>query len=299
MKGSVNNQVNQLWHQVDGIGESKAANRSSSSYKGHNGHNVSDKVHSFKLKDEFIRVSKELAQFAKSNYNIKDLQAISKVVVDDFIHQKIDKGLYRKTISTYISLLSKIQLGLSKLPKKIEKHQELFTQKDLENMRKIVDISTVNSPHKNRAYINPKSLINYVPEESKICFQLQLMYGLRAKEANLIRPHQLKEDNIIEIQGKGGFLRSIRLSLKLYNALKKEIKRNGSYYRDYYSYLKDLKDAVERSGEKWTGTHGLRYNFAQTQVEEFKSEMPYEEALLKVSSELGHKRKEITNHYLG
>lgn len=67
MRGSVNNQVKQLWHQVDGIGESKATNRSDSDYKGHNGHKVSDKVHSYKSKDEFIRISKELASYAREN----------------------------------------------------------------------------------------------------------------------------------------------------------------------------------------------------------------------------------------
>ena len=108
MRGSVNNQVKQLWHQVDGVGESKATSRSDSDYKGHNGHKVSDKVHSYKSKDEFIRISKELASYARENFKIKDMQAINKEIVTAYINNKIEKGLYRKTISSYVSILAKI-----------------------------------------------------------------------------------------------------------------------------------------------------------------------------------------------
>jgi len=122
MRGSAHNQVRHLWHIVDGIGQSKALSRAKSEYIGHNGHKVSEKVHAYLSKDEFIRLAKELGNFAKANFQIRDMQTISQEVVDMFIFNKIEDGLYQSTLSTYISMLAKIQLALSKLPKKLEKH---------------------------------------------------------------------------------------------------------------------------------------------------------------------------------
>lgn len=298
MRGSINNQVNQLWREVDGIGESKATSRSDSDYKGHNGHKISEKVHSFKSKDEFIRVSKELASYAKENFKIKDIQAINKEVVTAYINNKIEDGLYRRTISSYVSILAKIQVGLSKMPLKQEAHKSLYSQKDLKSIRTTVDELAIKSVHTNRAYINPASFKSDMSVKSSIGYQLQLEHGLRVNEATLVRPSQLLKDNTLRVQGKGGYERDVKLSSTLYNQIKQEIKANGSYNQSYNTYLKDLKNSVAKAGEKWTGTHGLRYNYAQSQMTKYQEKMSYKEALAKVSFELGHHRIEITKHYL-
>lgn len=298
MRGSINNQVNQLWYQVDGIGESKATSRSSSSYKGHNGHKISEKVHSFKSKDEFIRIAKELANYAKENFKIKDMQAITRELVSSYINDKIEDGLYRRTISSYVSVLAKIQVGLSKMPQKQEAHKSLYSQKDLKDLRKTVDKLAIKSVHTNRAYVNPHSFKSDISIKSSIGYQLQLEHGLRVNEATLIRSSQLLKDNILRVQGKGGYQRDVQLSPNLFNQIKQEIKVNGSYSQSYNSYLKDLKNSVAKAEEKWTGTHGLRYNYAQSQMAKYQEKMSYKEALAKVSFELGHHREEITKHYL-
>jgi tetraacyldisaccharide 4'-kinase len=59
MRGNINYQVNLLWEKVDGINTSKAANRKNSSITGQNGHKVSDSVHSYNSKDEFINRPKD------------------------------------------------------------------------------------------------------------------------------------------------------------------------------------------------------------------------------------------------
>ena len=114
MRGNINYQVNQLWSKVDGINISKATTRKDSNIKAQNGHKVSDKVQSYNSKDEFINRAKELATYAKDNFNINDMQAISNEVIIKYIQEKIDNGLKYRSISTYISQLEKIQLGLSK-----------------------------------------------------------------------------------------------------------------------------------------------------------------------------------------
>lgn len=298
MRGSINNQVNQLWHQVDGIGNSKAISRIESDYKGHNGHKVSKKVHSYKSKDEFIRIAKELAKYAGENFKIKDMQAITKEVLDAYINDKIEDNLYRKTISSYVSILAKIQLGLAKIPQKQKAHKSLYKQEDLKNIREIVNEFAIASTHINRAYVNPEAFKSDMSIQSSIGYQLQLKHGLRVNEATLIRPSQLLKNNTLRIQGKGGYERDVQLSSVLYDQIKKEINLNGSYHQEYNKYIKDLQDSVEKAGEQWTGTHGLRYNYAQSKMAKYQETLSYEESLAKVSFELGHHRIEITKHYL-
>lgn len=298
MKGSIKNQVNQLWREVDGIGKSKAKTRSESSYKGQNGHKVSELVHSFQSKDEFIRVATELANFAKSEFGIKDMQQINSEVIQAYFADKIEDGLFRRSLSSYASVISKIQVGLSKMPLKLEKHSTLFTQKDIKDIRQVIDKEALRKEHLNRAYNNPQSLLNYMSKDTKLGFELQLNHGIRVAEATLIRASQLLENNTLKIQGKGGYMREILLEKALYERLKAEIKANGSYKVSYDKYVQNLKKATQKNGEKWQSTHGLRYNYAQKKYAEYVKKMTHEEALKRVSFELGHHRVEITNHYL-
>ena len=54
----------------------------------------------------------------------------------------------------------------------------------------------------------------------KVSFELQLIHGLRVNEATYIKKNQLNE-NVLTIQGKGGYIREIELKEDLANRLKK------------------------------------------------------------------------------
>jgi len=298
MRGSINNQIGQLWNKVDGIGISKRDTRSNSTYRGQNGHKVSEKVHSLNSKDEFIRISKELAGYARENFKIKDMQQINREVVSAYINNKIEDGLYRRSISSYVSVLGKIQVALFKMDKKLDVHNSLYSQKDLKDVRATVDQLAIKSEHMNRAYNNPQSFQSHMTKESQIAVELQLKYGLRVNEATLIRPSQLLGNNILKVHGKGGYIREVRLSDKLYQKIQSTINEKGSYYQSYSIYTKDLRNATRITGEKWNSTHGLRYNYAQAKLAEYRITMDYKTALAKVSHDLGHHRVEITLHYL-
>ena len=298
MRGSINNQVGQLWDKVDGIGVSKRDTRSHSTYVGHNGHKVSEQVHSLNSKDEFVRIAKELSRYAIENFKIKDMQQISKEVIAAYVNNKIEDGLYRRSISSYVSVLSKIQVGLHKMVAKLDAHKNLYTQQDLKEIRVIVDTQALKSEHVNRAYNNPQLFQSNMNKESQIAVELQLKHGLRVNEATLIRPSQLLGNNVLRVHGKGGYIREVRLSDKLYQQIQSKIDQKSSYYQSYNQYTKDLKNATQITGEKWNSTHGLRYNFAQAKLAEYRITMDYKTALATVSHDLGHHRVEITLHYL-
>jgi integrase len=137
--------------------------------------------------------------------------------------------------------------------------------------------------------------------KTHIAFDLQYHYGLRASEAILIQRSQLEpKTKILNIQGKGGYWRKIHLSSEIYSTIESELNTNGSYQINYMTYYDELKKAVIKRNEIWYGTHGLRYNYAQRKMQEYKAEGLSElEAREKVSYKLGHHRPEIINIYLG
>ncbi len=298
MRGNINYQVNLLWDKVDGINTSKAANRKNSSITGQNGHKVSDSVHSYNSKDEFINRAKELATFAKDNFNINDMQAITNEVIISYVQEKIDKGLKYRSISTYISQLEKIQVGLSKFMKKRVEHFQLFNRDTLKKVREMAKEHALVSKHKNRAFSNPDIIKSELKDNMKVSFELQLNYGLRVNEATYIKQSQLKDD-VLTIQGKGGYIREIELKKDLANRLRKELKKNdGKIEIPYSTYRKYLKLSAAESNQTYNGTHGLRFNYVQQEyfnkINQFKTHI---EALKEVSYNIGHHREEITEHY--
>jgi hypothetical protein len=63
-------------------------------------------------------------------------------------------------------------------------------------------------------------------------------------------------------------------------------------------YYEELKRVVLLKNETWTGTHGLRYNYAQRKIKEYRLQgMSDQEARKQVSYEMGHHRLEILNVY--
>jgi len=68
---------------------------------------------------------------------------------------------------------------------------------------------------------------------------------------------------------------------------------------DERAYRKDLQRAANLTGQKYHGSHGLRWNFAQERFHNLmENGYTYEQALAQVSKERGHERADITKHYL-
>lgn len=305
MRGSIDNQVQQIWHILDGIGQSKYNFRKESNYKSQSSQNVSEKVHSFRYKDEVIRTAKELGYFAKNNFQIQDMQQIHDNVILSFFEIKIEDECSYRTISTYISHLEKVHIALAKMKSKIEKHDKLFTRKALIEARKNAKEFAFNHKKQNRAYKNPLQIISLLPKEYSFIAKLQLHYGLRVIEAAKIKLSQLDEEtNSFTFQGKGGYKLTKTLDKKIYLEVRNSIiasvnnGKNGLFI-SYSTYASELKKAVIACTEKWNSTHGLRYNYAQNRFKFYLDSGETEnEALKLVSEDLGHHRAEITGTYL-
>lgn len=306
MRGSINSQLGYIWRQIDGIGISKREARSNSNLKSIDGNrSVSGLVHSFEYKDEIFKTGRQLGEFAKEHFGIKDFEKIDGRVVESFIEYKINEGLSKGTLDNYISHLSKIQTGLEKIVNEHGKEYRAFTKEDLVSVKEVVRDLAPNQ-HINRAYNNPNALISNLAGKEFVAAKLQLDYGLRITEATFIKENQL-DGNTLTFQGKGGYTLQKELSSEIANQIRSYME-NGVFKVDQNHFRESLKDACRIEGENYTGAHGLRYNFAQnTFIERFENnlsngmdvEEAEKEALKYTSEEMGHHREEITRHYLG
>jgi len=151
---------------------------------------------------------------------------------------------------------------------------------------------------------------------------LQFETGARIHEIGQIRESQLR--GIQEIDGqaygvihldkgdtKGSLARDILMPVATYQRTEAEVHnsklifshRDGgdvkAFRIDQDSYRDALKTAAEITGQKYSGSHGLRHNFAQNLFAKLLNEGRSHNAALKETSRaMGHHRSGITLVYL-
>jgi len=160
-----------------------------------------------------------------------------------------------------------------------------------------------------RAYRNPSALAGQLGTEMRLVAELQWKAGLRVSEACTIKPHQMKgissdragtPAGILEIKGKGGKVRIVPIRVEIYTSLQNRLE-HGAMMINPAAYRACLRQAAHQTGQEYSahGTHGLRWNYAQDQMDDLiKENVAYEVALTTVSKLMGHERASITSLYL-
>ena len=274
--GSINYQVARIIKAHNGIGQSKLESRENSGLKAENGHKVSGLFHSYKSLDNARADLTNLGKFAKNELGIKDMSKIGINGVKEWINSK---DITYNTASNYLSEINKVHehLGISKSEVK-----ELRTELK-QNLPRTTELAK-----QTRAY---KSLDKvHLSDKAQIAFELQRDYGLRAKEATHININRQLHGNTLSYHQKGGKLSEIKLTPTLASKIK-ENAVNGKYELNYKTYSRELKREIEKTGQKYNGTHGIRHSFAQGKLEAGSTKQ-------EVSEAMGHVREEITHTYL-
>jgi len=274
---SIGYQVNQILKSHNGIGISKKEQRENSGLRAENGHKVSDLFHSYKSLDNARYDLTNLGRFAKENYNIKDMSKIDINIVKDWIKTR---DISYNTASNNLSELNKVSEHFN------------FTKEQVKELRQELKQELRPQTLDSRAYKMEKLQEIQLNEKAQIAFELQRDYGLRVKEATHINlERQLKDNNTLIIQSKGGKLIEKQLTPQLIQRIK-ENAINGIYSIPKTTYSDNLKKEIEKNGMKWNGTHGIRHSFAQYKLDKENF------SKAEVSREMGHVREEITNTYL-
>jgi len=255
---------------------------------------------SFKTAKEYAGVWYQLATFVRSEYGINRVTDIEPHHIEAFIEQKAE--LSPKSLKNISSAIGKLENVIEyKLGIEVDfGSREHYTGRWLANK-----IASEKSYYSDRgSYENPQAVVeNLSNPVHQLVAELQWKGGLRIHEVAGLREDSFscrQESHEITVKGKGGYERSVPIERELWEKAREMVQENGRIPFDYKEYLEDLRESAWGTGQKYQGSHGLRYNFAQEKYEELLKEgLGHHEALKEVSELMGHHRPEITKHYLG
>lgn len=267
-------------------------------------------IHSFNTADTYKDTWHQFSGFAKAELKLKDIEKTAPEHIRIFLESRIFKGVALATVAKEAAALAKLENALNLYS---EKHERGNQYNFRDTIREIVKQARHELPKADphRAYGSPDRIIGAIEDiKHQIAAQSQWESGARVYEISLIKPEQIRgigqdrstgeKCGIIEIKGKGGKNRELHVGSVTYEKISSIIEQEGRFSIDKNDYRADLRQACESCNEKYTGSHGLRWSYAQNRMECLQSEcgMSYEQSLCEVSRALGHERPDITEHYL-
>ena len=249
-------------------------------------------THSDKLAEKREMYLKDISDyFTSQNLNDKLNTLLTKDNLDKFFNQRLE-DLSTKTQENYLRGFSSMLKGLEQQNINIPVHLE---DKDFfdDKVKGIKD--QAETIIENRYIDNVKDVIKNLYEDrtiSGLIAQAQYELSIRQAEAfELIKnPNKYIENGRVEnLIGKGNHSYdskeiSFELEQKLLNNQKQLISKS-TYYEDLKKYN--------------VSSHDFRFTSARDKFEEkINNGISEKEAKLQISSELNHKREEITDYYL-
>ena len=249
-------------------------------------------THSDKLAEKREMYLKDISDyFTSQNLNDKLNNLLTKDNLDKFFNQRLE-DLSTKTQENYLRGFSSMLKGLEQQNINIPVHLE---DKDFfdDKVKGIKD--QAETIIENRYIDNVKDVIKNLYEDrtiSGLIAQTQYELSIRQAEAfELVKnPNKYIENGRVEnLIGKGNhFYDSKEISFELEQKLlnnQKQLISKSTYYEDLKKYN--------------ISSHDFRFTSARDKFEEkINSGISEKEAKLQISSELNHKREEITDYYL-
>jgi len=315
MRGSINYQVNLVFvkSSIFQPGESKHFAKGSAREAG--AKSWSDlgkelKIYSYRTAESYKDSWHQAAHWCKENLGIRDVEKLRGDHIRAFLESKIADGVKHSTFQREAAALSKFENALNMFAAQTGKEGGYNFREAIREVRQEA-AQILDRTVETRAYESPNSLISSILNDSyRTIASVQYEGGARINEVWKIETNDLKGMKLdpfskefkgyVEVTGKGGKEREIALSIDTYKQIENILQEKGNMEFDKDEYRNSLKEAALLSDQDYTGSHGLRWNFAEERMEELQehTDMTYEERLQEVSWEMGHERADITEHYL-
>lgn len=258
--------------------------------------------------DRYRDVWRSAFEHAKSEYGIKDVEKLSPEAVQGYLESRVEQGVAYNTYQVDAAALAKLEQTLNRYSEAHDRGNTYDFRSAIAETR--AEASSLSKFDSSRAYEDARGLVAAVSDrDHQLTAAVQLESGSRIHEASLIKPDQLQgytsdpttgeQKGVISYQGKGGKMGEHLVSKDTYQALEQRIQERGEFRIDKDAYRDSLRDAAAETGQSYTSSHGLRWNYAQDRFKEIQEHGgSYEKALAQVSQEMGHERASITEHYL-
>jgi len=250
-------------------------------------------IHSYSTFNRYMGIAKEFVNWAKE-HGVNRLDKVQYEHVRDFLLSKSEYCSIR-TLKVNASALRKFfeTVGREDIAERIgEDYQEIY--------------SKGGAPGRALAFAHPERVISLLKEDvHKVIAELQLLTGARIGDVKKIQVVPEKKKVIIT-KSKGGRTREIDYSdrpekferIKELVGELREYLKGSSWSSVRESYYRDLRQAVYRSGEIYTGSHAFRVNYVKERLRELRERGYSEkEALQIIEYEIGHSRIEMSAYY--
>jgi len=259
-------------------------------------------ITSYRTYDAYRAVCADFARFAEAQ-GVQRIQDLRPVHAAAFLRQKLEGGLSCNTLRTYAAALAKFDAALALAPRKMRIPEEARLSVGVAIVRPGYNASSPRLDQHRRAYVNPEGVVDRVEQPlHRLAASLQLHGGFRVSEVMEMTRKSLKgfavdpvtgrESGVVEVQGKGGYMRCQYVPKAHYEALRAHLDANGGKMGLVYKpYLRGLNRACSEIGEAWSGTHALRHNYVQTFAGEAHARGLGDEAVAREAMErVGHHR---------
>lgn len=249
---------------------------------------------------KFCSQVKVFSGWCFATQGINNINQIKPEHVTAFIHDLCNRDYAKNTIQGYAAALNKYAVVLDKAcPSKgarVESwNNAIGACKDSIQNAIAKDTDT-------RAYADPRAIIDALPDERlQICAAMQLDHGLRIADATKINANNISaDDTTLRIDNsKNGQTLTVQLSPAEAQKIRDLADDDGRISVKQSEYRTAIEKACISTGQAFTGTHGLRHNYAQGRMSDLVDQgKDYHAALQIVSDEMGHHRPDITATYL-
>ena len=250
-------------------------------------------IHSYSTFNRYMGIAKEFVNWAKEQ-GVNRLDKVQYEHVRDFLLSKSEYCSMR-TLKVNASALRKFfeTVGRGDIAERIgEDYQEIY--------------SKGRAPGRALAFAHPERVISLLKEDvHKAIAELQLLTGARIGDVKKIQV-LLEDKKVVITKSKGGRTREIDYSdrpekferIKELVGELQEYLKGSSWSSVRESYYRDLRQAVCRSGEIYTGSHAFRVNYVKERLKELRERGYSEkEALQIIEYEMGHSRIEMSAYY--
>lgn len=232
------------------------------------------------------------------NCDLNNINQIKPAHVTDFLRAMCDCEYAKNTVQSYASSLEKMAVMLDNVCPTSTPRAETWHAAIAEVRPEINDLAAKDT--ETRAYADPRGLIDALDNpQMQMIASLQLDHGLRIGDATRIDTANIDGTTLTICNSKGGQDITITLTPEEVGKINALADNDGLLHVRQSDYSAALRDACELSGQTWTGSHGLRHNYAQERMATLTAQgMDYNTALRTVSEEMGHHRIDITLTYL-
>jgi len=171
-------------------------------------------IYSHQTAESYKDVWHQLADFVKENCGLKDIEKLSPEDVRSYLESRAAEGVAHSTFAKECAAINKLENALNSYAAARGTGRE-YNFREVTHQVKLEQGKSLERADPHRAYSNPQGVIGALERaDHKLAAALQHTGGARISEISLVKSSQLKGNNRVEVQGKGGKLRELQVPEK-------------------------------------------------------------------------------------